>query len=191
MKIFLTDQSKQFEKYLNELKQTDVIQYSKSNLKEKTTSISIDTNKALQDLNLDFFWNYNIFPSSILTFLTEWNLRNRKMQIGDTIVQQAFLPPIKIVSQKIIFGVRINRIINEEHKKGFSYETLCGHVEMGESTFTIEKINNNKTFFKIHTFSRPGSILTKLIGPIFSIPYQTFCTNRGLKNVKKQIEANN
>jgi uncharacterized protein (UPF0548 family) len=111
------------------------------------------------------------------------------MQIGDTIVQQAFIPPFQHVSQKIIFGVRINDIINEPTRIGFSYETLNGHVEKGVSIFTIEQSADRKTIFKVHTFSQPGSLLTKLVGPIFSVPYQTFCTRQGLSNVKRQLES--
>ena len=123
-----------------------------------------------------------------MTFFTEWTFQNRKIQIGDTILQQAFIPPVRQFSQKILFGVRINQIISEPNRQGFSYETLNGHVEMGESTFTIEKHLDNKTIFKIHTFSKPGNFLTKLVGPFFSVPYQTFCTKKGLENVKKQLE---
>ncbi len=109
------------------------------------------------------------------------------MKVGDTIVQQVYIPPTKVFSQKIIFGVRINEIINEPARKGFSYETLEGHVEKGISTFTVEQQENN-LIFKIQTYSTPGNILTKLIGLIFSIPYQTFCTKTALNNVKLQIE---
>ena len=70
----------------------------------------------------------------------------------------------------------------------FSYETLEGHVEKGISTFTIEQADNMKLIFKVCTYSSPGSILTKLLGQIFSIPYQSFCTKSALKNVKRQIE---
>jgi uncharacterized protein (UPF0548 family) len=59
---------------------------------------------------------------------------------------------------------------------------------MGESTFTIEKSGESKLFFKIHTFSKPGNFLTKLVGPFFSIPYQSYCTKKALENVKRQIE---
>jgi hypothetical protein len=45
--------------------------------------------------------------------------------------------------------------------------------------------------FKIQTFSTPGNILAKLLGPIFSIPYQTFCTKTALKNVKRLLEKQN
>jgi len=189
MKIYLTDQSKHFYKHLEFLKEQEIIRYDIPKLKEKKTTIGIDTSKNLTDLNTDFFFDYKIFPDNIMTFLTQWNYEKRKMQIGDTIVQQAFIPPFRQFSQKIIFGVRINDIINEPIRVGFSYETITGHVEMGKSIFTIEKTDSGNTIFKIHTFSKPGNKLTQLVGPIFSVPYQTFCTRQALKNVKRQLET--
>jgi hypothetical protein len=189
MKIYLSDQTKYFKTHLESLKRQDIIKYEKSQLREKNTFININTTNDIKQFDTSFFWDYNIFPNNIMSFMTEWTEQNRQMQIGDTIVQQAFIPPIRQFSQKIIFGVRINNIINEENRIGFSYETLTGHVEMGESTFTIEKTNDDKTIFKIHTFSKPGNLLTKLVGPLFSVPYQTFCTKRGLENVKRQLEV--
>jgi len=83
--------------------------------------------------------------------------------------------------------VRIKEIINELSIKGYSYETLEGHVEKGISIFTIEKRDNGKIIFSIKTFSKPATILTKILGPIFSVPYQTYCTMHALKNVKRLI----
>ena len=74
-----------------------------------------------------------------MTYLTQWGFEKRRMQIGDIIVQQVFIPPFRNLSHKIIFGVRINDIINDTKRIGFSYETLNGHVEKGISVFTIEK----------------------------------------------------
>src|SRR5688572_13371887 len=113
MKIYLGDQTRHFPSHLDFLKQQDIIKYDISNLKEKITSITINTHKNLQDLDLDFFFDYKIFPDNIMTFLTQWNYEKRKMQIGDTIVQQAFIPQSRLFSQKLVFGVRINEIINE------------------------------------------------------------------------------
>ena len=161
--------------------------YDKTLLTEKTTTINIDSNKTIATLDTKFLFDYKIFPDNIMTFLTQWGAEKRDMQVGDTIVQQVYLPPTKIFSQKIVFGVRINEIISQSDKKGFSYETLEGHVEKGVSTFTIEQIDKD-IIFKIQTFSTPGNILTKLLGPIFSVPYQTFCTKTALKNVKQQLE---
>jgi hypothetical protein len=188
MKVYLTDQTKNFPKHLEFLNKQEIIKYDISRLKQKTTTIKIDTNKNLTDLNTDFFFDYKIFPNSIMTFLTQWDYEKRKMQIGDTIVQQAFIPPFRGFSQKIIFGVRISDIIDEPIRIGFSYETIIGHVEMGKSIFTIEKTESGNTIFKIHTFAKPGNKLTQLVGPIFSVPYQTFCTGQALKNVKQKLE---
>lgn len=190
MEIFLKDQKSELNKHLDFLKFKRVMNYDKTSLKEKVTTIEINTNKKLNELNLDFLFDYNIFPDKIMSFKTQWASENRKMNIGDTIVQQVYLPPTKIFSQKIIFGVRINEVIDQPNKKGFSYETLEGHVEKGISTFTLEQLNN-KLIFKIHTYSTPGNFLTKLLGPIFSIPYQTFCTKSALENVKQQLETQN
>jgi hypothetical protein len=188
MKIYLTDQAKKFPQHLELLKPEPVMKYERSKLIEKVTTIQIDTTKELQELNANILFDYKIFPNNIMTYLTQWAFEKRQMQIGDTIVQQTFIPPFQQFSQKIIFGVRINDIINETTRIGFSYETIKGHVEKGVSIFTIEKTEDLKTIFKIHTFSQPGNILTKLVGPIFSIPYQTFCTRQGLLNIKRQFE---
>lgn len=163
--------------------------FDKSRLKEKITIIPIDTAKQIKELDLSFFFEYKIFPDYIMSFLTQWNFENRQMKVGDTIVQQAFIPPFKRVSQKLIFGVRVNNIINEPERIGFSYETLKGHVEKGISIFTIEKAAGKKTIFKIHTFSEPGSLISKLVGPIFSVPYQAYCTKQALLNVKRHLEV--
>lgn len=187
MKIYLTDQKNKFKQHLDFLKDKKVMDYDKSRLTEKITTIDIETTKNFDQLNLDFLFNYQIFPDNIMTFKTQWSDENRKMKIGDTIAQQVYIPPTKTFSQKIIFGVRINEIIDQVDRKGFSYETLEGHVEKGISTFTVERLNN-KIVFKIQTFSTPGNILTKLLGPIFSVPYQTFCTKTALNNLKRQLE---
>lgn len=187
MKIYLTDQKKNFKKHLDFLKTKKVMDYEKSRLTEKISIIDIDTTKKIDQLNLDFLFDYQIFPDNIITFKNEWTNQNRKMKIGDTITQQVYIPPTRTFSQKIIFGVRIKEIIDQADKKGFSYETLEGHVEKGISTFTVEHLDN-KVIFKIQTYSTPGNFLTKLLGPIFSVPYQTFCTKTALNNVKRQLE---
>jgi hypothetical protein len=186
MKIFLTDQSHKFEGLLSELMTGRAMSFDKRSLKEKVTTIGIETDKSLGQINLDFLFDYKIFPPNIMTYMTQWGMEKRKMQLGDTILQQALIPPTKYFSQKIIFGVRINKIFDEKDRRGFSYETIDGHVEKGESTFTIEQ-TEQRLIFKIQTFSRPGNLLTKLVGRIFTVPYQAYCTRRALENVRQQI----
>jgi hypothetical protein len=187
MKIFLQDQHNDFERHLAALLDQPVMKYSKQLLPKKVSIIDLLKDKELNDISLDFFFNYSIFPSSIMTFMTQWSVEKRAMKLGDTILQQVFIPPFKYISQKIIFGVRINSMIDEKSRRGFSYETLHGHVERGESTFTIEETDKG-LIFKIQTFSEPGNFFSKLVGPVFSFPYQAYCTKKALENVKEQID---
>lgn len=184
MKIYLTDRRKNFEVFLNGLRKKRVVAYDKNRLHENVSTIDIQTDK----LDFQVLFDYKIFPDNILSHLTEWELNNREMKVGDTIVQQVYIPPIKTFSQKIVFGVRISEIINDQTRKGFSYETLDGHVEKGVSTFTLEQVNK-RTIFKIQTYSAPGNFLTRLLGRIFSKPYQAYATRRALKHVKRQLET--
>ena len=187
MKIYLKNQKYKFNQHLELLIPKKVMDYTKSRLAEKITTIDIDTNKTIDQLNLDFLFDYKIFPDNIMSYKTQWSYDKRKMNVGDTIVQQVFIPPSKAFSQKIIFGVRINEIIDQKDKKGFSYETLEGHVEKGISIFTVEQIDK-KVIFKIQTYSTPGNFLSKFLASIFSLPYQKFCTKSALKNVKRHLE---
>lgn len=186
MKIYLKNQAHQFDKHLERLKNKQVQHYDKSKLLEKTTSINIHTNKSMEQLNFDFFFNYHIFPANILVAKTQWEAENRYMQAGDTIVQQAFLP-LKSFSLKVIFGVRISEMINESNLKKFSYETIEGHVEQGISSFSVSA-DKGKVQFSIHTYSQAGNWLTRLLSPIITLPYQAYCTRQALVHVKKQLE---
>lgn len=183
MKIFLTDQSKNFAALLEQFIARPTMSFDKTKLKETTTTINIQTDRRLDDIDLNFLFDYQIFPSNIMAFLTQWAHEKRKMRVGDTILQQVFVLPTRWFSQKIVFGVRITDIIEERDRRGFSYETIEGHVERGESTFTLENTYQGLVF-KIRTFSEPGNLLTKLVGPIFSVPYQAYCTRAALENVR-------
>lgn len=188
MKIYLKNQAHQFDKHLELLKNKMVRRYDKSKLLEKTTSIKVHTNKSIEQLNFDFFFNYQIFPSNILIAKRQWETENRTMKVEDTIVQQAFLPPFRPFRLKVIFGVRISEVINEANLKRFSYETIEGHVEKGISSFSITADTGAVTF-RIHTYSVPGNLLTRILAPILTLPYQAYCTRQALLQVKKQIES--
>jgi hypothetical protein len=188
MQLFSTDQQSRFEYHLNQLKQVNVMSYDRSQLVEKETVFPINTDIPFDQLNTDILFDYRIFPEHILSALPEWSIKNRAMQPGDTILQQACLPPLKRFSLKMLFGVRICAIIDEPGRKGFSYETLKGHVERGISTFTLER-RNGKPVFVIRTFSQPGNRLMRLFG-FLSVPYQAFCTKAAGKHVTGQLNGN-
>lgn len=183
MKIFFTDQQKHFERHLVELKDSNVIPYQRGLIKHKVHKQII--HNSFSDLFFSGFFDYKIFPTHILTALPQWIEENRTIQPGDTIVQQINIPPSSILSQRLIMGVRIKEVFNSDSCKGFSYETLTGHVEKGISTFKIEP-QKNFSVFTIETHSAPGLAFLKLFQP-FSTLYQDYCTNQALLNVSLML----
>ncbi len=69
MKLYLTEQN--LTKHLDFLKTIAVMTFDKNKLVEKTTAITLKTNKNIDKLNLDFLFNYQIFPNNIMTFKNE------------------------------------------------------------------------------------------------------------------------
>lgn len=184
MKIFLTDQGNRFGTHLKELmKATDLP--LPANLLGKTSSIEISGNIDLEQASMLIF-DYRIFPSNIMTSLPQWRMEKRAMKVGDTILQQVIIPPVTFPSIKILFGVRVTAIIQEANRRGFCYQTLSGHVETGTSTFLLEKTEAGIRF-SVQTFSLPGNWFTKLMAPVFSLPYQTYCTTQALHHVRNQL----
>jgi len=61
--------------------------------------------------------------------------------------------------------VRVVAVIDETSSRGFAYGTLAGHPERGEELFLVELGTNETVTLRITAFSRPGSLLAKLVGP--------------------------
>jgi hypothetical protein len=179
MKIFLKNQKINFKKHLIDLKKSNILPYKNQELKHKISQRILNSN--FPNFPFDLIFNYQIFPSNILSSYSQWIDENRIIQSGDTIVQQINIPPFTCCSQKLIVGVRVKDVFNTNNCKGFSYETLEGHVEKGISIFKIEQVNN-LAYFTIETYSSPALPLLKPFQPISSW-YQDFCTNKALKNI--------
>jgi uncharacterized protein (UPF0548 family) len=187
MQLYLTDQQNNFDKHLQNFIGQPVMSYSRQKLREQVTTIALGA-QSINDASTDILFQYKIFPKHIMACKMQWEAEGRSMQAGDTILQQVYIPPVRGLSFKLIFGVRIHSIIHDATRTGFSYETLQGHVERGISTFTFEQTNGGQLIFKIHTFSEPGNPFTKLVAPLFALPYQAYCTREALRNVRRQLD---
>jgi len=157
-------------------------------LPERTSTISLGTNRSLSDVSIDFLFSYDIFPSYVMKHETEWKRLSRSMQQGDIVIQRAMIPPIGF-GFCMEFAVRISKIIEEESKIGFAYETLDGHAESGVSEFYFET-KEEGLYFTIHTYSEPGHWTSKSVR-FFTLPYQAWCTRRALNHVKRRFLEEN
>lgn len=65
-----------------------------------------------------------------------------------------------------INSARIIYNFDEDHRFGFAYGTLEGHVEKGEECFWIEKDEEGNIYYKIKAFSKPEFWGAKLAYPL-------------------------
>ena len=126
----------------------------------------------------------------MLAFCLQWELEGRQMQAGDVIVQQVYLPPIRALSCNLVVGVRIIEVFDSDQRMGFRYGTLRGHVETGVAEFDV-KLIDGQFVFTIHTFSRPGHWLSRLVGPFFTEPYQNYVTRKAVGNMQAMFAREN
>jgi uncharacterized protein (UPF0548 family) len=60
---------------------------------------------------------------------------------------------------------RIIYVIDEPDRFALAYGTLPGHPESGEESFVVER-NEGSVVFRIHAFSRPAQVVTRLGAPM-------------------------
>ncbi|NRQ50662.1 DUF1990 domain-containing protein [Aeromicrobium stalagmiti] len=74
---------------------------------------------------------------------------------------------VAFVWRTVKFECRVVSVVDEAVRRGFTYGTLARHPESGEERFmvTIDPASGTVTA-SITAFSRPGSVLTRLGGPV-------------------------
>ena len=185
MRIAVTDQYKSLASFVPTFKTKPLSYADCARLPEHHTRVLIPIVRSIPDLrscNLEFFFEYDIFPRRILSALGEWQSENRSMRVGDVIVQQVSVPPLPI-SLKFVFAVRVLDVTQSPTQMSFTYGTLAGHVETGTSEFILV-LRDNRLFAEIHTFSRPTHFLNRLVAPVLTRPYQQYCTDYALAHMR-------
>lgn len=79
----------------------------------------------------------------------------------DTVVQMR----LGVGPASLKIPCRVVHVVERHDAVGFAYGTLLGHPESGEELFMLERAATGVTF-TIRAFSRPGTIATRLAGPI-------------------------
>jgi Domain of unknown function (DUF1990) len=192
MKVFLTNQESRLSSRLPDFKNSSLSYNDLALVREKETTVTVPLSAPKQDLsqcNFESLFHYAVFPRSILIFAADWEREGRTMKTGDGIVQQAFLPPLSI-SIKAVFAVRVLEVFHTSTKVGFSYGTLEGHPESGISEFYF-CLRGGRLLATIHTYSRPGLLISRLFAPLFTLPYQKYCTDKALERMRETFLTSN
>ncbi len=105
---------------------------------------------------------YEIFPPRLVSGV----LRRAPIEAGDTYgICYHFLPGVDL-----FFGGRATDSFDGPAdgvwRAGFTFRTLCGHPELGEETFFVEKdVRSGAVRVGLRSWSRPGLWLTRLTAP--------------------------
>lgn len=62
--------------------------------------------------------------------------------------------------------VRVVQVVDQIDRRGFAYGTLPGHPECGEELFVVAIDPDDHVTLQIIAFSRPGSLLSRCLGPV-------------------------
>jgi uncharacterized protein (UPF0548 family) len=84
-----------------------------------------------------------------------------RVAVGTTVVVTLGTPLVALAAP-----CRVVEVIDEIDRWGFAYGTLPGHPEEGEEAFTVSISPDGTVRFEIAAFSRPGSPVVTLAGPI-------------------------
>ncbi len=106
---------------------------------------------------------YDVFPDHVITGV----IRRAPVQVGDTVGAVYHLMP----GVDVAFASRVIATVDGEvdgyWKTGFTYQTLEGHPELGEETFSVEtSLETGEVRVALRAWSRPGTLLARLIAPL-------------------------
>jgi hypothetical protein len=130
------------------------------------------TGRSLDDDRTAFLFRYEVFPERVLRFYGEWQNEGRSMREGDTIVQEASMPPAAW-GARLLFGARVTEVKRGPAEVSFSYATLASHAETGVNTFGF-RLEEGRIVARITSQAEPGNALMRLAGPVV-MRYADWC----------------
>lgn len=86
----------------------------------------------------------------------------------------------------VVAPARVVHVLDEPRRRGFAYGTLPGHPESGEESFVVELGSDGAVTFTVTAYSRPGSLLVRLSGPV-NRAFQRFMAGRYLRAVERAV----
>ena len=107
--------------------------------------------------------------ASASRFLMSWEMHRRSglavaadgdAEVGRTVVLGLGVGLLLVVPCRVV------HVVEESDRHGFAYGTLPDHPEQGEESFIVRRDPENKVWFEITVFSRPGGALARWAGPI-------------------------
>lgn len=134
----------------------------------------------------DFIFRYEIFPEHILRSWGEWQGEGRAMRAGDTIVQEAAMPPVPW-GVRLLFGARVTEVSRSPLSVSFTYATLTSHAETGVNAFGL-RLEGGEAIAWITSQAEPGNALMRLAGPVV-MRYADWCKEQAVTRMLERFVA--
>jgi uncharacterized protein (UPF0548 family) len=83
---------------------------------------------------------------------------------------------------------RVVWVVDEPDRRGFGYGTLPGHPESGEESFVVSLRPDGDVVYELRAFSRPGTLLTRLGGPV-ATRVQALALDRYVGTIRKAAQG--
>ena len=99
---------------------------------------------------------YQFYPEDVLTHVSDFDVFERPIQVGDRIVQRVHV--FQLLGKPILDVITMTevvQVIDEPRRCGFTYATVDKHVEQGEWTAVLEWQQNGDVIFTMDAVSRP------------------------------------
>jgi uncharacterized protein (UPF0548 family) len=106
---------------------------------------------------VDLLLRYQFYPDHILSFTSDFKREQRRLQVGDRIVQRIHLfqlfgrPILDVVSM-----TEVTRVIAEPRRAGFSYVTVSPHVAQGQWQAIINWHKSGELSLAVKAIIRPN-----------------------------------
>jgi uncharacterized protein (UPF0548 family) len=81
--------------------------------------------------------------------------------VGATVIVGLPIGPVLVLAPR-----RVTEVFDSPARGGFRYVTLPDHPENGFEEFIVERSTDGEVWFVVRPVSRPGSVLTRLAGPV-------------------------
>lgn len=99
---------------------------------------------------------YQFYPTDILNHVSDFDLYERPIRVGDRIVQRIHV--FQLFGRSVLDAItmtEVTDVITGPRRCGFTYATVDTHIEQGEWTAMLEWKNSGDVILSIDAISRP------------------------------------
>lgn len=108
----------------------------------------------------DLLFRYQLYPKSVMTFMSDFSIEERSLRTGDYILQKGVILP------GLLSAVTLTQVISviiEPARRGFTYFSTNHHFIEGEFTVALVRKADGAIVLMAHSVSRPDPKLPVIL----------------------------